>query len=234
MLNRPLALYLLQLTKKEHMKRDCLPGKLFFLLLLLLMQSVAFSQKKAVGIFDGHIDVGVAVKPGAATYISQTGQYVVSGAGYNIWGDHDEFQFLWKKMKGDFTLSARADFVGWNGVEQHRKVGWMVRQTLDGKSPQVNAVVHGDGLTSLQYRKTTGAQTLETRSKLTHATWIQLERKGTTYTMKVSADGKEFVTEQVTEIDLGNDVYVGVFVGSHNKDVVETGVFSNVKISKNQ
>ncbi len=40
-----------------------------------------------------------------------------------------------------------------------------------------------------------------------------------------------YVTEQVTNIDLGNEVYVGLFVGSHNADVVETGVFENVRIS---
>ena len=70
---------------------------------------------------------------------------LLTGAGYNIWADHDEFQFVWKKMKGDFILYTKAEFLG-SWVNYHRKVGWMVRKTLDGKSPHVNAVVHGDGL----------------------------------------------------------------------------------------
>src|SRR6266487_7213334 len=114
--------------------------------LLTVISISCFSQQTSVGIFDGHGDVGTNVKPGSATYIPQTQQYVISGAGYNIWGDHDEFQFVWKKMKGDFILYTRTAFVGWNGVEQHRKVGWMVRKSLDGNSPHVNAVEHGDGL----------------------------------------------------------------------------------------
>ncbi len=189
----------------------------------------SFSQDNSLGIFDGHGDVGTNVKPGSATYIPQTQQYIISGAGYNIWGDHDEFHFLWKKMKGDFILYTRAEFVG-DWVDYHKKVGWMVRKDLDGKAPHINAVVHGDGLTSLQLRKTAGAVTEEIKSKLTHANIIQLERKGNTYTMRVAKYGEPFVTEK-SELDLGDEVYVGLFVGSHNTDVVETGVFSNVRIS---
>jgi tricorn protease-like protein len=134
-------------------------------------------------------------------------------------------------MKGDFILYTRAEFVGAKGVEEHRKVGWMVRKTLDGNSPHVNAVEHGDGLTSLQFRRTTGAATEEIKSKITHADIIQLERKGKTYTMRVAKHGEPFVTEKIEDIDLGDDVYVGLFVGSHNVDVLETGVFRDVRIS---
>src|SRR5436190_24334523 len=165
--------------------------------LLLMINYKDFAQQNSLGIFDGNSDIGTKVKPGSATYIPATGQYVVSGAGYNIWGDHDEFQYLWKKMKGDFILYTRAELVGASGVEQHRKLGWMVRKTLDGNSPHVNAVVHGDGLTSLQFRRTAGATTEEIRSKITHADIIQLERKGKTYAMRVAKHGDPFVTEKI-------------------------------------
>lgn len=197
--------------------------------MVFLLNLPVFSQQK-IGLFDGHTDVGVNVKPGVSTYIPATGQYVISGAGYNIWGDHDEFQYLWKKMKGDFILYTKAEFLG-NWVDYHRKVGWMVRKSLDGNSAHVNAVEHGDGLTSLQFRRTTGAETEEIKSKLTKANIIQLERKGNKYTMRVAKYGEPFETEQVADIDLGDEVYVGLFVGSHNADVLETGVFSQVRIT---
>ncbi|MEO6456274.1 MAG: biopolymer transporter TolR [Ginsengibacter sp.] len=203
-------------------------NSLFFSIALLLISFSVLSQK--IGIFDGHGDVGNNVKPGSTTYLTGTGQYIISGSGYNIWGDHDEFQFAWKKMKGDFMVYTKAEFVG-SWVDYHKKAGWMVRTTLDGKSPHVNAVVHGDGLTSLQFRRTSGAVTEEIRSKLTKANIIQLERKGTTYTMRVAKYGEPFVTEQVADINLGDDVYVGLFVGSHNADVLETGVFRDVRIT---
>lgn len=188
------------------------------------------AQNKTLGIFDEQGDVGKNVMPGTATYIPSTGQYVISGAGYNVWGDHDEFHYVWKKMKGDFILYARAEFVG-GWVSYHRKVGWMVRKTLNGNSAHVNAVEHGDGLTSLQFRTSPGAQTEEHKMRLTHANILQLERKGTRYIMRAAVYGEPFQTDTLSSLDLGDEVYVGLFVGSHNADVMETGVFNNVSIT---
>lgn len=197
---------------------------------LLALLCLTAQAQQLVGIFTGSQAVGKNVKAGAATYLPSNQQYIISGAGKNIWADNDEFQFVYKKMQGDFLLYARADFVGWKGVNAHRKIGWMVRKSLDGNAPQVNAVVHGDGLTSLQFRKTAGGATAEAKATITHANIVQLERKGQTYTMRVAQFGQPFVTEQVTTLDLGDEVYVGLFVGSHNEDVTETGVFRDVRI----
>lgn len=196
----------------------------------LLLSTGLSAQTSSIGIFEGHSDIGTNVKPGSATYISQTGQYIISGAGYNVWGDHDEFQFVWKKMKGDFILSTRAEFLG-NWVNYHRKVGIMVRKSLDGNSAHVNTVEHGDGLTSLQFRRTAGAQTEEIKAKITKANIIELERKGNMYILRAAIFGDPFITDTISNIDLGDEVYVGLFVGSHNADVVETGVFSNVRLT---
>lgn len=210
----------------------CKRTETLFLLALfsLFYTSPVFSQvAQSIGIFDGHSDVGTHVKPGSATYIPETGQYVISGAGYNVWADHDEFQYVYKKIKGDFILYTRAEFLG-TWVNYHRKVGWMVRQSLDGNSPHINAVEHGDGLTSLQWRPTAGAQTQEHKLKMTHANILQLERRGNQYIMRAAIFGDTFMTDTLT-LDLGDEVYVGLFVGSHNADVSETGVFSNVSIT---
>ena len=77
--------------KKLQFKK-CL---LFFGLLMVSLSS--YSQENLPGVFEGHGDVGTNVKPGSVTYIRQTQQYVISGAGYNIWGDHDEFHFFGKR-----------------------------------------------------------------------------------------------------------------------------------------
>jgi len=200
------------------------------LLLFTLLSCSLTLNAQNLGIFEGHGDVGTNVKPGSATFIPSTGQYVVTGAGYNVWADHDEFQYVWKKMKVDFILYTRAEFLG-TWVNYHRKVGWMVRKSLDGNSPHVNAVEHGDGLTSLQFRRTAGAQTEEHKLKMTKANILQLERKGNQYIMRAAVYGETFITDTIAGVDLGDEVYVGLFVGSHNSDVLETGVFSNVSIT---
>ena len=94
---------------------------IFFLGLLCLLSSSVQAQQK-IGIFEGDIDIGSNTKPGSATYISQNEQYVITGAGYNVWFDHDEFHYLFKKIKGNFILYTRAKFIGWNGVEQHGQI----------------------------------------------------------------------------------------------------------------
>jgi hypothetical protein len=71
-----------------------------------------------------------------------THSYQLTGAGGNVWFTHDEFQFSWKKMKGDFILQARGTLLG-AGVEAHRKFGWMIRTSLDSTSAMVCAALHG-------------------------------------------------------------------------------------------
>src|SRR3984885_16122639 len=205
-------------------------GLLLIFFLFAFFALPAYAQNGPIGIFQGHGDVGTGVKTGSATYIPENGQYVISGAGYNVWLDHDEFQYVWKKVKGDFILYTRAEFLG-TWVNYHRKVGWMVRSSLDGKSAHVNAVEHGDGLTSLQFRRTTGAKTEEHKLAMTHANILQLERKGNQYIMRAAIYGEPFQTDTADDIATRDEVYVGLFVGSHNSDVLETGVFSNVNIS---
>ncbi|HEU4575323.1 MAG TPA: biopolymer transporter TolR [Chitinophagaceae bacterium] len=199
-----------------------------FLFLFSLPQLQTIAQSPA-GIFEGRNDVGNVQYAGTVTYATANDRYELSGAGSNIWFSHDEFSFLWKKMKGDFILQARGHFIG-KGVEAHRKFGWMVRSSLDSSAPMVSATVHGDGLTSLQYRKTTGDDVAEIKSDVYGPDVIQLERSGNTYIMSVAHFGELYSQEKIDAINLGDDVYAGLFVCSHNKDVVEKVSFDNVRI----
>jgi TolB protein len=207
-----------------------LPAFVSLILLLSFLIIPAFSQQKPVGEFDGQTDIGKVNKPGSATYDAEKLQYTIAGSGANMWFDQDEFHFVWKRLKGNFILSTRAQFLG-KGVEERRKMGWIARSSLLPNSSHVNAAVHGDGLTSLQFRRTDGGQTEEVKSSLKGADIIQLERKGNTYIMSVASFGSPFVVAQVADLALGDEVYVGLFVCSHNKDVVEKAVFRDVRIT---
>ena len=187
------------------------------------------SQPESLGIFESQSDIGKVNKPGSATYDSEKQEYAIQGSGANMWFGQDEFHFVWKRIKGNFILTARVQFIG-KGVEAHRKIGWMVRSSLDSDSPHVNAAVHGDGLTSLQFRREKGGPTEEARLSLQGADVLQLERKGATYIMSAARFGDSFVTQQVSDLTAGDDVYVGLYVCSHNKDVVERAVFRDVRI----
>ena len=190
----------------------------------------SFPQPEPLGIFERQNDVGKVDNPGSATYDPENQEYTIKGSGANMWSDHDEFHFVWKRMKGDFILTTRARFIG-EGVEGHRKIGWVVRSSLDSDSAHVNAAVHGDGLTSLQFRRAKGRLTEEVKSSLKAADVIQLERKGDAYTMSVARFGDAFVTQQVSGLTLGDEVYAGLYVCSHNKGVIEKALFRDVRIT---
>jgi TolB protein len=187
------------------------------------------SQQLSTGIFTGFTHVGNPNKRGVVGFDKTTEQYRLEGSSGNMWADNDDFHFLWKKIKGDFILRAQVEFVG-TGVEAHRKIGWMVRHSLEPNSPQLNAVVHGDGLTSIQFRKVPGGMTEEVQSESKAPDVIQLERRGNWYIMSAAKYGEPFITTHFSDIELGNDVYIGLFLCSHNEEVVEKAIFSNVRI----
>jgi len=194
---------------------------------LLLLSTLVIAQK--VGVFDGRVDVGKVLHAGTVSYNEETQQYKLSGSGSNIWFIHDEFSYLYKKMKGDFILQARCSLTG-KGVEEHRKYGWMIRTSLDTSSPMVCTALHGNGLTSLQFRKSPGANVEQDTFTTRLPDVVELERKGNKFIMSVAHRGEPYVIKEVSDIDLGDEVYVGLFVCAHNKDVVEQGNFSNVRI----
>jgi TolB protein len=215
------------------MKTNSIKTFIITVTVLLSLVNTALSQKPSFGIFKGSSDIGNPKLAGSAIYNSETREYVIKGAGYNIWFDRDEFHYLWRKIKGDFILKARIEFVG-QGVEAHRKIGWMVRNDLSAGSLHVSAVVHGDGLTSLQYRDTAGGETKEVKSEDQAPDFIQLERKGNDYYMSTASGQEPLKTVQINNIILNDKVYIGLFVCSHNPEVMEKAIFREVIIKKNR
>jgi TolB protein len=202
--------------------------KTLFVSCFLMISINTFSQK--VGIFEGQSDIGKVLNHGSGTYNSSSDEYFISGSGANIWFTNDEFHFVWKKLRGNFILQARGKFVG-KGVEEHRKFGVMIRQSLDSSASMVAATVHGNGLTSLQYRNLPHTNVEEKQMKVSAPDVVQLERRGSQFIMSVAHFGEPFSTEEITDIDINDDVYVGLFVCAHNKKLVEKVAFDNVRLT---
>jgi len=186
-------------------------------------------QPAPVGVFDQHGDIGGVGLPGSAAFDTDSQEYLLSASGTNMWGDHDEFQFAWKKVKGDFIIQAFTEFLG-EGADPHRKMGLIIRASLDPRSPHVNACRHGSGLTSLQFRKTDGAPTEEIRLKIEGPDVLQLERSGKKFTMSAARFGETYTPQDFDAIDLPDEVYVGIYICAHNNTLAEKGIFRNVRL----
>jgi Tol biopolymer transport system component len=200
---------------------------LCFFFQLHLVMSVS-AQQKNLGLFQDATDVGDPKLKGSVVYNPQTQEYTMEGAGVNMWTNIDQFHFLYKKIKGDFMISATIRFIG-KGVADHRKIGIIARDKLSTDSKYVDACVHGDILSSLQYRSSDGAQTEQVIVSTYHPTDIMLERKGNVFTFYAATFGQVYQSVS-KELALNDEVYAGLFICSHDETVKEKAVFSNVRI----
>jgi Tol biopolymer transport system component len=187
-------------------------------------------------VFENSQDVGNPKLAGMSKYDASTQAYSMKGAGYNIWFGRDEFQYAYKKIKGDFILTAHVEFIG-KGTDPHRKIGWMVRESVDAEAAHISAAYHGDGLTTLQWRGLRGAYMRDPQDQISFLKKslqvIQLERKGKNYIMRVANWGEPLQNVGSRKMgDMKDEVLVGLFICSHNADVIEEARIWNVRIDQ--
>ncbi|WP_158857648.1 hypothetical protein [Lunatibacter salilacus] len=205
----------------------------FMVLIFLLLVSC---RQNTLGVFEEFQDIGNPALPGNTVYDSKTDSYTLTGSGYNIWFDRDEFYFLYKEVNGDFSLTADMELIGL-GVDPHRKVGIMVRSSKAADAAHMTATVHGDGLTVMQWRREVGMEMRDPEDEIFAEDGdfqtIKLERKGNEYTMWAAKAGGDLqrIGSQILE-SIPEDALLGLFICSHNPDVLEQAIFSQVNLSK--
>jgi hypothetical protein len=186
-----------------------------------------------LGLFEGHADVGGARRAGSGRFDAAQGSYVITGGGANMWFTNDAFHFVWKKVSGDVTLAADVAFRG-KGTDPHRKACLLVRQSLEADSAYADAALHGDGLTSLQYREARGALTREIQSNLTGPRRLRLEKRGKYVSMSIAPEGEALRSAGGSfRLELQEPFYVGLGVCAHNDAELEMAVFLNVELIEN-
>jgi TolB protein len=201
-------------------------------ILFILHSSIIMSlsaQQNNLGFFRGNTEVGDPKIKGSVVYNTGSQEYTLEGSGVNMWANSDQFNFLWKKITGDFMITATVRFIG-KGVNEHRKIGIIARNDLNANSKYADACVHGSMLTSLQFRDTVGGETKQVQLSPDHqVTDIMLERKGNIFTFSAANFGENYSSVS-QEIPLNNEIYAGLFICSHDETVKEKAVFSNVRI----
>jgi TolB protein len=204
--------------------------KIYTILFILSVTLPCLGQTRNLGLFSESGDIGNPILKGSAVYSAIDQTYLMTGAGNNIWAKEDQFQFLYKKIKGDFKISATVKFIG-KGVAGHRKIGIMAREDLTKGSRYADGALHG-GMplnTSLQYRLNIGDTTGQVLISTVHPTEIEFERSGNTFTFSAATLG-EIYKSVTKEVALNEEVYAGLFICSHLDTVREQALFSNVRI----
>jgi TolB protein len=209
-----------------------MPFPLFVIILSTVGVLAAQTASPPMGIFQNHADIGTVLHTGSAQYDAAHGTYTVSGSGENMWFTADAFQFAWKQVSGDTSVTADIAFPD-RGGNPHRKAVLIIRQSLDADSLYADVALHGEGLTSLQFRNTKGGATHEIQSNLSAPSRLRLEKRGdTVYLFLSSAAGEPLRPSGASiKIPFQGPFYVGIGVCSHDKNAIERAVFSNVEIT---
>jgi hypothetical protein len=201
------------------------------LLLTCLLAVSALAQSADFGVFTNSGDVGDPAKKGSTEFNAASAQYRITGSGANIWDKQDQFQYAWKEMPGNFTVTATLEFLGKG--EEHRKAGIMVRQSLDADSAYGDIVIHGNGMPGLQWRGNKGEITnsfdmpFDGPGKYK----LMLVRSGVGITVSIGKDGAPLKQVARTEVTFARGpVLVGLVVCAHNAANSETVVFSDVSV----
>ncbi len=181
----------------------------------------------ALGVFDGQTDIGTVLHPGSVSHDGGK-SYTVSGSGENMWRTEDAFYYVWKEVCGDVALTANLSFLQ-QGKDPHRKACLVIRQSLDAGAAYVDAVLHGDGLTSLQFRRSAGDITQEVQANVSAPTRLRLEKRGRSVRLFLATEkGEMQFSGAATRLEFSEPFFIGLGVCSHNKDVLETALFSDV------
>jgi regulation of enolase protein 1 (concanavalin A-like superfamily) len=172
-------------------------------------------------------DVGAPTLAGSATYAS--GVFTIDGAGTDIWGASDQFQFVYQQVSGDVEIVARVRAL----TQQHAwsKAGVMIRTSLAANSAHAYALVSAANGVHFQRRAAAGALSSSTAASTSLApAWVKAVRSGNTVSTYWSADGSTWKTIGSVSLPLNASAYVGIAVTSHNTGARTTATVSDVTV----
>lgn len=195
---------------------------------------VSISTADSVGEFEALTDIGKVGAAGTARYDATEKEYTIGGSGENMWFDKDEFTFVWQRMSGDVSLAADIELLSSGaGANAHRKGVIMIRQSLDADSAYADVALHGDSLTSLQFREEKGGVTREIRTINAGPKRLRLEKRGDTFYMSAGeGEGSLEPTGCSVTIEMRDPFFVGIGVCAHDNSNIEYARFTNLGLGE--
>ena len=170
----------------------------------------------------GSVGVGGSV-------VESGGTFTVKGAGADIWGTSDAFQYAYRTLAGDGQIVARVASVA--GGNDWTKAGVMVRQTLAANSAHAFMLVSMRQGLAFQRRTVAGGVTTNTSAGGAAPQWVRLARAGSVITASISPDGKTWTNVGSDTISLSGPALVGLAVTSHATSQLATGTFDSVAVT---
>lgn len=199
-------------------------------------ETVSFSDLK-------NIVIGEQTKKGSASL--KIDELTIVAGGADIWGTHDEFQYEYTTIKGDFDISVKV--VSLSKTHLYTKAGLMARTDLTDNCkhvyfqvfPDNNARNKNNGGCEFQYRAEKAGEmkaiypNQETAGNKFDVnfpnTWIRLKRTGNVYESFLSHNNKTWNLYSTYEQEMPDELMVGLAVTSHDAEEFTTAVFSGLQ-----
>jgi len=173
------------------------------------------------------------------------GHYLISSTSGDIAEDHDHFRFLYKKLNGDGTITARIDRL--DAATDWTMAGIMVRTSLGYDSAYGLAFATPNGRRGFQNRTENGSaksrSTYSDVATIEFPFWVRLEREGDVVTVSYSQDGQTWTLQPGYENGNGSPnpqtiglrartgICIGLAVASGDPDRPTVAQFSDVTIT---
>jgi regulation of enolase protein 1 (concanavalin A-like superfamily) len=173
-------------------------------------------------------DVGAAGVSGSGA--AAAGVFTVKGAGADVWGTADAFQFTHTTLDGDGDIVARVASV--SGTQAWTKAGVMMRTTLEAGAQHAFMLVSAGKGAAFQRRISAGGLTTNTSGgAVTAPRWVKLSRRGSTITASISADGVAWTVVGSDTFGVSGPMLVGLAVTNHDAAHLATGTFESVSVA---
>jgi regulation of enolase protein 1 (concanavalin A-like superfamily) len=172
-------------------------------------------------------DIGAVGASGGGGYDIGTDTFTVKGAGADVWGTADAFDYVYRPLNGDGWIVARVASI--QNTASWAKAGVMIRESLDANAAQAFMLASFSKGLAFQRRVVTGGDSTSTAGALVAApVWVKLERIGNVFNAYSSADGMTWTLVGSDQIAMGSNVMVGLAVSSHTTATAAAVKFDHV------
>jgi len=172
-------------------------------------------------------DIGSVGVAGSAT--ASGGSFTIHASGADIGGTSDEFNYVYQPLPGDGALVARVASLG--QTSPIAQAGLMIRESLDPGSPFADMLITPTGA-QFQGRIQAGSPNFNQGGPGVAAPyWLKIVRQGSTYTGSTSPDGQAWTQAGTATIPMGQSVWIGMAVVSHNNAVLDVAVLDSVSLT---
>jgi len=173
-------------------------------------------------------DVGSTGQAGLSTF--NAGTFTIRGAGADIWGSSDAFQFAYQTLNGDGQIVARVSTI--QNTNSFAKAGIMLRGSVAANSQHVILDLRPTGDIEFMTRSANGGSTNWLSGAVQAApVWLKLSVSGSTVTGSVSTNGSTWTQVGTTTIAFPPSVLAGLLVSSHDTSTLNTSAFDSVAVS---